>query len=151
MRYQQRMARLVERKIQQTREKLAVLGARDEDDYGLVLPPEGFVPELPVRDENGSFAGAYAWGKNFRYLMEKVCRQHNRKIYYRTWGFGAFQYDPECYLQISGQIEPHEKFFFSMLRVERVASTPFDFIVATLAYLAMMPPTPWVSITPIRS
>ena len=47
MRYQQRMARLVERKIQQTREKLAVLGARDEDDYGLVLPPEGFVPELP--------------------------------------------------------------------------------------------------------
>ena len=70
MRYQQRMARLVERKIQQTREKLAVLGARDEDDYGLVLPPEGFVPELPVRDENGSFAGAYAWGKNFRYLME---------------------------------------------------------------------------------
>lgn len=47
-----------------------------------------------------------------RYLMEKVCRQHNRKIYYRTWGFGAFQYDPECYLQISGQIEPHEKFFF---------------------------------------
>ena len=38
MRYQQRMARLVERKIQQTREKLAVLGARDEDDYGLVLP-----------------------------------------------------------------------------------------------------------------
>lgn len=70
MRYQQRMARLVERKIQQTREKLAVLGARDEDDYGLVLPPEGFAPELPVRDENGSFAGAYAWGKNFRYLME---------------------------------------------------------------------------------
>lgn len=70
MRYQQRMERLVERKIQQTREKLAALGARDEDDYGLVLPPEGFVPELPVRDENGSFAGAYAWGKNFRYLME---------------------------------------------------------------------------------
>ena len=56
MRYQQRMARLVERKIQQTREKLAVLGARDEDDYGLVLPPEGFVPELPVRDENGSLS-----------------------------------------------------------------------------------------------
>ena len=70
MKYQQRMKRLVERKIQQTREKLSALGARDEDDYGLVLPPEGFVPELPVRDENGSFAGAYAWGKNFRYLME---------------------------------------------------------------------------------
>ena len=72
MRYQQRMERLVERKIQQTREKLAALGARDEDDYGLVLPPEGFVPELPIRDENGSFAGAYAWGRNFRYLMENL-------------------------------------------------------------------------------
>ena len=58
MKYQQRMKRLVERKIQQTREKLSALGARDEDDYGLVLPPEEFVPELPVRDENGSLAGA---------------------------------------------------------------------------------------------
>ena len=69
MRYQQRMARLVERKIQQTREKLAVLGARDEDDYGLVLPPEGFVPELPVRVVIFSFALAFAFVKIFRYLM----------------------------------------------------------------------------------
>lgn len=70
MRYDHQIARLIERKRRQTEEKLAVLGARDEDDYGFVLPPEGFNCELPVVDPNGSFAGAYAWGKNFRWLME---------------------------------------------------------------------------------
>lgn len=70
MKYDRRTAHLIERKIRQTKEKLAALGTRDEDDYGLVLPPEGFQCELPVRDKNGSFAGAYAWGRNFRYLME---------------------------------------------------------------------------------
>ena len=68
--YTRRITALVERKKQQTREKLQILGPRDEDDYGLVLPPDGFRCELPVRDETGSFSGSYAWGKNFRYLME---------------------------------------------------------------------------------
>lgn len=70
MNYDNRMARLAERKSRQTKDKLAALGARDEDDYGLVPPPEGFRCELPVRDENGQFSGAYAWGKNFRWVME---------------------------------------------------------------------------------
>ena len=36
MSYIDRMARLTARKIEQTKEKQARLGARDEDDYGLV-------------------------------------------------------------------------------------------------------------------
>ena len=70
MDYAERMEHLRRRKQQQTDDKLRVQGWRNEDDYGLVLPPEDFKPELPCRDENGSFSGVRAWGENFRYLME---------------------------------------------------------------------------------
>lgn len=70
-RYAERMARLTARKIEQTQEKQAKLGARDEDDYGLVLPPETFKQDLPVRDAIGQFSGPRAWAANFRWLMER--------------------------------------------------------------------------------
>ena len=69
MSYAERMARLTARKIAQTAEKQAKLGARDEDDYGLVLPPETFVADLPVRDATGQFSGPRAWAANFHWLM----------------------------------------------------------------------------------
>lgn len=46
------------------------------------------------------------------YLTDKVCKEHNREIYYRTWGFGAFQYDPDLYLAISNDVETHENLYF---------------------------------------
>lgn len=67
---QTRMARLRARKIEQTKIKQDRLGARDEDDYGLVLPPESFKVDLPVRDATGQFSGPRAWAENFRWLME---------------------------------------------------------------------------------
>lgn len=70
MSYAERMARLTARKIAQTADKQAKLGARDEDDYGLVLPPETFAADLPVRDATGQFSGPRAWAANFRWLME---------------------------------------------------------------------------------
>lgn len=69
MSYAERMARLTARKVAQTAEKQAALGARDEDDYGLVLPPETFVADLPVRDATGQFSGPRAWAANFHWLM----------------------------------------------------------------------------------
>ena len=69
MSYAERMARLTARKVAQTAEKQAKLGARDEDDYGLVLPPETFVAALPVRDATGQFSGPRAWAANFHWLM----------------------------------------------------------------------------------
>ncbi len=69
MSYAERMARLTARKVAQTAEKQAKLGARDEDDYGLVLPPETFVADLPVRDATGQFSGPRAWAANFHWLM----------------------------------------------------------------------------------
>ena len=70
MSYAEQMARLTARKIEQTRVKQDQLGARDEDDYGLVLPPESFKADLPVRDATGQFSGPRAWAANFRWLME---------------------------------------------------------------------------------
>lgn len=70
MSYAERMARLRARKTAQTEEKQAALGARDEDDYGLVLPPGTFTADLPVRDAAGQFSGPRAWAANFRWLME---------------------------------------------------------------------------------
>ena len=72
--YPARMARLTARKIEQTKAKLAALGTRDEDDYGLVLPPASFKVELPARDATGQWSGPRAWAANFRWLMEDPAR-----------------------------------------------------------------------------
>ncbi len=42
----------------------------DEDDYGTVLPPEGFVWKPIPNHANGSFYGLDGWARNFRSLME---------------------------------------------------------------------------------
>ena len=70
MNYAERMARLSARKIEQTKAKQERLGSRDEDDYGLVLPPENFSVDLPVRDATGQWSGPRSWALNFRWLME---------------------------------------------------------------------------------
>ncbi|RRJ95701.1 formate acetyltransferase [Opitutaceae bacterium TAV4] len=69
-RYQARLERLRNRKLDQTRAKNDRLGLRDEDDYGFVLPPDDFFWTPPVREPDGSFHGPEAWALNFRSLME---------------------------------------------------------------------------------
>ena len=70
MDYLERMARLRARKVEQTKIKQDVLGSRDEDDYGLVLPPKSFKVNLPVRDATGQWSGPRSWAANFRWLMD---------------------------------------------------------------------------------
>lgn len=70
VRYAERMERLRARKIEQTKVKQSLLGARDEDDYGLVLPPKSFKVDLPVRDATGQWSGPRSWAANFRWLMD---------------------------------------------------------------------------------
>ena len=64
--------RLTEKKQAQTEAKLRKIGSADEDDYGYVLPPEGFLEHFrfPYQDGNGQFSGVSQWAKNFRALME---------------------------------------------------------------------------------
>ncbi|MDR0353047.1 MAG: pyruvate formate lyase family protein [Opitutaceae bacterium] len=66
MKYTAQLARLRERKLEQTRAKLDRLGAQDEDDYGCVLPPPDFHWQPPA----GAFQGVRGWTAAFRSLME---------------------------------------------------------------------------------
>lgn len=68
--YDDRIRLLRERKLAQTREKIAALGHMDEDDYGTVPPPAGWQWQPAPNHPSGSFYGARGWGDNFRSLME---------------------------------------------------------------------------------
>ncbi|MDR0902865.1 MAG: pyruvate formate lyase family protein, partial [Opitutaceae bacterium] len=70
MKYSAQLARLRERKLEQTRAKLARKGAQDEDDYGNILPPENFSWQPPRTGGSDAFQGARAWAAVFRSLME---------------------------------------------------------------------------------
>lgn len=67
--YRDRLWHLVERKLKQTREKIDRFGSMDEDDVGLVAPPEDFQWEPIANHPNGSFYGACGWAENFASLM----------------------------------------------------------------------------------
>ena len=47
-------------------------------------------------------------------LREEICVKRHKKLFYRTWDFGWFHTDPDVYLSITNQIEPHENLFFSI-------------------------------------
>ncbi|MBQ7288792.1 MAG: hypothetical protein IJW78_03575 [Clostridia bacterium] len=62
-----------------------------------------------------------------QYLQNKICKEHNKKLFYRSWGFGEFQYDPEYYLKISNAIDVHEKFYFCIKHTEGDFHRTFPF------------------------
>ena len=68
--YEARLEHLRLAKEAQTQEKLRKLGYMNEDDYGLVLPPEEFCWQPAPNHRNGSFYGLDGWSKNFRSLMD---------------------------------------------------------------------------------
>lgn len=45
-------------------------GGLDEDDYGRIVPPEGFTWNIIPNHENGSFYGYQSWSENFYDLMK---------------------------------------------------------------------------------
>ncbi len=68
--YDVRLKHLRAKKEAQTQEKLRKLGYMNEDDYGLVLPPEGFSWQPAPNHANGSFYGLDGWSRNFRSLLD---------------------------------------------------------------------------------
>ena len=68
--YADRLRLLRERKMEQTREKIAARGYMDVDDHGSVEPPAGWHWEPTPNHPNGGFYGCKGWGDNFRSLME---------------------------------------------------------------------------------
>lgn len=47
-------------------------------------------------------------------LRDEICVKRNKKLFYRTWDFGWFHTEPEVYLAITDQVEPHENLIFSI-------------------------------------
>jgi len=68
--YEDRIHLLREKKLAQTREKLAKYGPMDGDDLGLVAPPEDFSFTPTPNTPYNTFAGYEGCGKNFRNLMD---------------------------------------------------------------------------------
>ena len=62
-----------------------------------------------------------------RYLQQKVCKEYHKKIFYRSWGFGKFQYDPDYYLKISNSIEVNPYFYFCIKHTEGDFHRTFPF------------------------
>ena len=56
--------------------------------------------------------------KMIKVLREEVCVKRNKKLFYRTWDFGNFFHvNPEVYLSITNNVEPHENLIFSVKHV----------------------------------
>ncbi len=68
--YRQRLQLIREKKLQQTRDKIARYGPMDEDDYGTVCPPADFHWEPIANHPCGSWFGAIGWAANFKSLMD---------------------------------------------------------------------------------
>ncbi|NOY95990.1 MAG: formate acetyltransferase [Chlorobi bacterium] len=68
-RYQARVEELKRKKLLQTKEKIAIEGLLDEDDYGRVVPPKDSWESIPNHPD-GSFYGLEGWVNNFCSLME---------------------------------------------------------------------------------
>lgn len=60
-------------------------------------------------------------------LREEVCVKRNKEIFYRTWDAGQLHSLPKDYLEVSNQIEPHPKLYFS------IKHTMVDFWRGTLS------------------
>jgi len=67
--YQERLDLLKKKKLEQIKEKLAVEGHLDEDDYGRVVPPKGAWTPIP-NHADGHFYGMDGWCENFVSLMK---------------------------------------------------------------------------------
>ena len=105
MTYQERLARLREKKIRHTLEKVEQNGAMDADDYGSLALPEDFAFTPVSNHASGLFYGAEGWSVNFAKLMdmhpvyvdplEILCGRWRAQLskYNRTWPEDRFPYD----------------------------------------------------------
>ncbi len=69
--YDERIALLRERKIEETKSKSDVVQYQDSDDYGSIMAPENYQFHCIPNHKNGSWYGYEGWSKNFYKLMSE--------------------------------------------------------------------------------
>ncbi|ORX38911.1 glycoside hydrolase superfamily [Kockovaella imperatae] len=56
--------------------------------------------------------------KLLKALEETVIKRHNKLLLYRTWSFDGFINDPEYYLNVTNEIQPHPNLYFVIKHTE---------------------------------
>lgn len=60
-------------------------------------------------------------------LRKEVCVRLNKKIFYRTWDFGYFHTNPQYYLNVTNEIEPHPNLYMCIKHVQGDYHRTFKF------------------------
>ena len=70
----------------------------------------GYRPGKPTDEEKKAFVDL------LNFLREEVCEKHNKRVIYRTWDTwrDRFHSNPEYYLDVTGQVAPHENLLFAI-------------------------------------
>lgn len=69
------------------------------------------------KDEyGGNIIPKDAYVKIIKFLREDVCEKYNKHVFIRTWDCfnDGFHANPKYYLDVTNQIEPHDRLFFSI-------------------------------------
>ncbi len=68
--YTERLHFLRDRKVEETRKKVARFGYTDEDDYHFLVPPEDYCWTPKGDTPNGDFHGYRGWSENYRDMVD---------------------------------------------------------------------------------
>jgi len=96
---------------------------------GLVIRTgETYLNDVPYHIGNNPITnGVASHVKLISLLKEVVCEKYNKKIFYRTWGFGGMHDDPAYYLDVVNQIQPHQNLIFSIKHTRGDYHRTYDF------------------------
>jgi hypothetical protein len=96
---------------------------------GLVIRTgETYLQNVPYHTGNNPITmGEQSHIKLLQLFREEVCEKAGKVLIYRTWDFGNFHVNPEYYLAVTDQIQPHKNLFFSIKHTEGDYHRTFPF------------------------
>lgn len=102
---------------------------RFPDLDGLVIRTgETYLHNVPYHSGNNPISkDEQSHIKLIRLLREEICDRAGKVLIYRTWDFGNFHVNPEYYLRVTDQIEPHKNLIFSIKHTEGDYHRTFPF------------------------
>lgn len=98
------------------REMLTEIFDRFPDLDGLVIRTgETYLFDVPYYTGNNPItSGAASHLILLDILRDEVCVKQNKLLFYRTWAFDGFGTDPNYYLSVVDNVEPHSNLIFSV-------------------------------------
>jgi len=96
---------------------------------GLVIRTgETYTNNVPYHTGNGPITnGPESHIKLLTLLRDEVCVKRNKMIFYRTWSFGGMHENPDYYLKVTDNIEPHKNLVFLIKHTKGDYQRTFDF------------------------